>query len=113
MGINLTATKLLAFGLGASFSGFAGSIYAAIFQYIDPGQFDFSISIILLAMVIVGGLGNIWGVIAGGFLMGSLTSSSRQTPTTGSPQSPSRPGSTGWRSGSTTRSCSSSACPWC
>jgi branched-chain amino acid transport system permease protein len=72
MGINLVATKLLAFGLGASFSGFAGSIYASIFQTIDPTQFDFSVSIIVLAMVIVGGLGNIWGVIAGGFLMGAF-----------------------------------------
>jgi branched-chain amino acid transport system permease protein len=72
MGINLVQTKLLAFALGASFSGFAGSIYASIFQTIDPSQFDFSISIIVLAMVIVGGLGNIWGVILGCFLMGSF-----------------------------------------
>ncbi len=70
MGINLVQTKLLAFGLGASFSGFAGSIYASILQTIDPSQFQFDVSIIVLAMVIVGGLGNIWGVIAGGFLMG-------------------------------------------
>lgn len=70
MGINLVATKLLAFGLGASFSGFSGSIYASILQTIDPDQFQFDVSIIVLAMVIVGGLGNIWGVIAGGFLMG-------------------------------------------
>lgn len=72
MGINLVVTKLLAFGLGASFSGFAGSLYASIYQTIDPSQFDFSVSIIVLAMVIVGGLGNIWGVIVGGFLMGSF-----------------------------------------
>ena len=72
MGINLVRTKLLAFGLGASFSGFAGSLYAAIFQTIDPSQFNFSVSIIVLAMVIVGGLGNIWGVIVGGFLMGAF-----------------------------------------
>ncbi len=70
MGINLVQTKLLAFGLGASFSGFSGSIFASILQTIDPSQFDFSVSIIVLSMVIVGGLGNIWGVIAGGFLMG-------------------------------------------
>jgi branched-chain amino acid transport system permease protein len=70
MGINLVQTKLLAFGLGASFSGFAGSIYASILQTIDPSQFQFDVSIIVLAMVIVGGLGNIWGVIVGGFLMG-------------------------------------------
>jgi branched-chain amino acid transport system permease protein len=70
MGVNLVQTKLLAFGLGASFSGFSGSIFASMLQVIDPSQFDFSVSIIVLSMVIVGGLGNIWGVIAGGFLMG-------------------------------------------
>jgi branched-chain amino acid transport system permease protein len=70
MGINLVHTKLWAFALGASFSGFAGAIFASIFQFIDPFQFDFSISIMVLAMVILGGLGNIWGVLAGGIVLG-------------------------------------------
>ena len=70
MGINLVQTKLLAFALGASFSGFAGSIFASIFQFIDPFQFDFSISIMVLAMVILGGMGNIWGVLVGGIVLG-------------------------------------------
>jgi branched-chain amino acid transport system permease protein len=72
MGINLVKTKLLAFALGASFSGFGGALYASMLQYIGPDQFDFSISIILLAMVIMGGIGNIWGVIFGGILLGSF-----------------------------------------
>ncbi len=72
MGINLVQTKLLAFGLGASFSGFSGSIFASILQTIDPSQFQFDVSIQVLAMVIVGGLGNIWGVIVGGFLIGAF-----------------------------------------
>jgi branched-chain amino acid transport system permease protein len=72
LGVNLVTTKLLAFALGASFSGFAGSIFASIFQFIDPFQFDFSISIMVLSMVILGGLGNIWGVMAGGVLMASF-----------------------------------------
>jgi branched-chain amino acid transport system permease protein len=70
MGINLVQTKLLAFSLGASFSGFAGAIFASIFQFIDPFQFDFSISIMVLAMVILGGLGNLWGVLVGGIVLG-------------------------------------------
>jgi len=70
MGIDLVQTKLLAFALGASFSGFAGSIFASLFQFIDPFQFDFSISIIVLAMVILGGMGNIWGVLAGALIIG-------------------------------------------
>jgi len=70
MGINLVQTKLLAFAMGASFSGFAGAIFASIFQFIDPFQFEFSISIMVLAMVILGGIGNIWGVLAGGIVLG-------------------------------------------
>lgn len=72
MGINLVQTKLLAFALGASFSGFGGALYASMLQYIGPDQFDFSISIILLAMVIMGGIGNIWGVIFGGIVLGAF-----------------------------------------
>ncbi|MDP8923203.1 MAG: branched-chain amino acid ABC transporter permease [Chloroflexota bacterium] len=70
MGINLVQTKLLAFALGASFSGFGGALYASMLQFIDPFQFDFSISIILLAMVILGGIGNIWGVMFGAIVLG-------------------------------------------
>src|SRR3954452_21475092 len=72
MGINLVKTKLLAFSLGASFSGFGGALYASMLQYIGPDQFDFSISIILLAMVIMGGIGNIWGVMFGGIVLGAF-----------------------------------------
>jgi branched-chain amino acid transport system permease protein len=66
MGIDLVQTKLLAFAIGASFSGFAGSLWASMLQLIDPFQFDFSISIVVLSMIILGGIGNIWGVIFGG-----------------------------------------------
>jgi branched-chain amino acid transport system permease protein len=70
MGIDLVQTKLLAFALGASFSGFAGALWASMLQVIDPFQFDFSTSIIVLAMIILGGIGNIWGVIFGGVVLG-------------------------------------------
>jgi branched-chain amino acid transport system permease protein len=70
MGIDLVQTKLLAFAMGASFSGFAGSLWASMLQLIDPFQFDFSISIIVLSMIILGGIGNIWGVIFGGVVLG-------------------------------------------
>jgi branched-chain amino acid transport system permease protein len=72
MGINLVKTKLLAFALGASFSGFGGALYASMLQYIGPDQFDFSISIILLATVILGGIGNVWGVMFGGIVLGAF-----------------------------------------
>ena len=72
MGINPVATKLLAFSMGATFSGFAGAFYAAYIRGIFPSVFDFSVSIIVLVMVILGGLGNITGVIVGGLaIMGA------------------------------------------
>ncbi len=69
MGVDPIRTKLLAFALGASFSGFAGAIYAAMIQAIFPELFSFLVSIFLLIIVIVSGMGNIWGVLAGGLLI--------------------------------------------
>jgi len=69
MGVDLIKSKLLAFALGATFSGFAGSIYAAKLQAITPGAFEFNVSIMLLCMVILGGMGSIPGVIAGGIVI--------------------------------------------
>ena len=68
-GVNPVSTKLLAFALGASFSGFAGSIYAAKLQAITPGAFEFQVSIMLLCMVVLGGAGSIRGVILGAMLI--------------------------------------------
>jgi branched-chain amino acid transport system permease protein len=69
MGVDPIKTKLLAFALGASFSGFAGSFYAAKLQAITPGAFEFNVSIILLCMVVLGGMGSLKGVILGGMLI--------------------------------------------
>jgi ABC-type branched-subunit amino acid transport system permease subunit len=69
MGINPVRTKLLAFAMGATFSGFAGAFYAAYIRAIFPGVFDFSASIIILSCVILGGLGNVNGVIVGGLVL--------------------------------------------
>ncbi|HYB10228.1 MAG TPA: branched-chain amino acid ABC transporter ATP-binding protein/permease [Alphaproteobacteria bacterium] len=69
MGVDPVKSKLLAFALGATFSGFAGSVYAAKLQVITPGAFEFNVSIMLLCMVILGGMGSIRGVIAGGIVI--------------------------------------------
>jgi branched-chain amino acid transport system permease protein len=69
MGINLVKTKLLAFAMGATFSGFAGAFYAVYISAIFPSVFDFSVSVIILCMVILGGLGNMNGVILGGIII--------------------------------------------
>jgi branched-chain amino acid transport system permease protein len=69
MGIDPVRTKLLAFSMGATFSGFAGAFYAAYISGIFPGVFDFSASILILCTVILGGMGNIYGVIVGGLTL--------------------------------------------
>ena len=69
MGIDPVKTKLMAFSMGATFSGFAGAFYASYISAIFPGVFDFSVSVIILCMVILGGLGNMIGVIIGGVLI--------------------------------------------
>ena len=68
-GVNPITTKLLAFALGASFSGFAGSVYAAKLQAITPGAFEFQVSIMLLCMVVLGGAGTLRGAILGAMLI--------------------------------------------
>jgi branched-chain amino acid transport system permease protein len=65
MGINTTTTKLLAFGLGAALSGFAGTFYGSHLGFASPQQFNFSQSVLILCMVILGGMGNMWGVMLG------------------------------------------------
>jgi branched-chain amino acid transport system permease protein len=69
MGVDPVKTKLLAFALGASFSGFSGAFYAAKLQAIFPELFKFNLSIMILCMVILGGMGNIKGVVIGGMLL--------------------------------------------
>jgi branched-chain amino acid transport system permease protein len=69
MGINTVTTKLLAFGIGASFSGFAGAYYAADVALVSPDNFLFIVSITVLVMVVLGGMGNISGVIVGALVM--------------------------------------------
>jgi branched-chain amino acid transport system permease protein len=69
MGIDLVRTKLLAFALGATFSGFGGAFYGAYLGSITPSSFQFDKSVLILCMVILGGLGNIPGVILGGLII--------------------------------------------
>jgi ABC-type branched-subunit amino acid transport system permease subunit len=69
-GINTVTTKLLAFALGASFSGFAGTYYASKLFLVVPESFSFqAVSVVVLVMVVLGGMGNIRGVIVGAILI--------------------------------------------
>lgn len=69
MGINTISTKLLAFAIGASTSGLGGVFYASKLGVVDPTQFHFDVSFTVLAMVVLGGMGNIWGVAIGAFVI--------------------------------------------
>jgi branched-chain amino acid transport system permease protein len=72
MGINTTTTKLAAFAIGASFSGLAGCALASKLQLVSPDQFGFNVSVYILAMLVLGGMGNIPGVIVGSVILSSL-----------------------------------------
>jgi branched-chain amino acid transport system permease protein len=72
MGINLRNMKLLAFAMGASFGGVAGGMFSAIQGFISPESFGIFESIIVLAMVVLGGMGNIPGVILGAVLLSTF-----------------------------------------
>jgi branched-chain amino acid transport system permease protein len=69
MGINTRNMKLLAFAMGASFGGIAGGMFSAIQGFISPESFILLESIMVLAMVVLGGMGNVWGVIVGALLL--------------------------------------------
>jgi ABC-type branched-subunit amino acid transport system permease subunit len=73
-GINTVSTKLLAFALGASTAGIAGVFNAAKLTLVSPDQFLFVVSFTVLAMVVLGGMGNIWGVAIGAFILYTIQS---------------------------------------
>jgi ABC-type branched-subunit amino acid transport system permease subunit len=68
-GLNTVTTKLLAFALGASTAGFAGVFNASKLTLVSPDQFQSTVSFSILAMVVLGGMGNIWGVALGAFVI--------------------------------------------
>src|SRR5215469_1659520 len=72
MGIPLVKTKLLAYSVGAAFGGMAGAFFGTFYTVINADQFQFGFSIFILGMVIIGGLGSIWGALAGGLLLGYI-----------------------------------------
>jgi branched-chain amino acid transport system permease protein len=72
MGINTRNVKLLAFSMGATFGGVAGAMFAAFQGFVSPESFSLTESIAVLAMVVLGGIGHIPGVVMGGVLLAAL-----------------------------------------
>ncbi|OFW27495.1 MAG: ABC transporter ATP-binding protein [Acidobacteria bacterium RIFCSPLOWO2_02_FULL_65_29] len=69
MGINTRNVKLLAFAMGATFGGVAGGMFSAIQGFVSPESFVLVESIMVISMVVLGGMGNIWGVVLGAVLL--------------------------------------------
>ena len=72
MGINTRNMKLLAFGMGATFGGVAGSMFAAFQGFVSPESFSLMESVMIVAMVVLGGIGYLPGVILGAVLLSAL-----------------------------------------
>jgi len=69
MGINTFKYKSISFTVGSFFAGIAGALWAAYNQSVSPGTFDFNLSVLILCMVVLGGLGTHWGSILGALII--------------------------------------------
>ena len=74
MGVNRTKFKLLAFAIGAAFGGMTGVFYVAKLQTATPEMFGFPVSVMILVMIVFGGIGSVWGVVLGAFILQLLQS---------------------------------------
>jgi branched-chain amino acid transport system permease protein len=71
-GVPIMRTKLLAYGVGAALGGVSGAFLASYLSTVNPDQFTFSFSIFILTMVVLGGLGSIWGVVVGAIILSAI-----------------------------------------
>ena len=72
MGINTRNMKLLAFGMGATFGGVSGAMFAAFQGFVSPESFSLTESVMIVAMVVLGGMGHLPGVVLGALLLAAL-----------------------------------------
>jgi branched-chain amino acid transport system permease protein len=72
MGVPSVRTKLMAYGTGAAFGGISGAFLGSFLNTVNADQFQFYFSILVLGMVILGGLGSIWGVVLGAIVLSSI-----------------------------------------
>ncbi len=73
-GVPIVRTKLLAYAVGGALGGVSGAFLASFLGTVNPTQFTYSFSIFILAMVVLGGLGSPWGVVAGAIVLSALNS---------------------------------------
>ena len=72
MGISPMRFKLLAFVIGTAIAGLGGALYAHYMRFISASDFSFPVSISLLSMLVLGGMGNLWAPLIGALIIGSL-----------------------------------------
>ena len=72
MGVSPIRAKLLAFVMGTVFAGLAGVLYAHYVRFISPGDFGFTTSITMLSLIVLGGMGTLWGPVLGAIILGVL-----------------------------------------
>lgn len=72
IGINLTHTKIMAFVISAALAGYGGALYAHFVGFVSPDHFTFDTTVLVLAMVVIGGKRSIWGVVIGAVLLTAL-----------------------------------------
>src|SRR5688500_16836541 len=72
MGINTRNMKLLAFGMGATFGGVSGVLFATFQGFVSPESFALNESVMIVAMVVLGGIGHLPGVVVGALLLAAL-----------------------------------------
>jgi branched-chain amino acid transport system permease protein len=73
-GVPIVRTKLLAYSTGGAFGGLSGAFFASYLGAVEPGQFEFSFSLFILAMVVLGGIGSIRGAVAGAIVLSVVNS---------------------------------------
>jgi branched-chain amino acid transport system permease protein len=73
-GVPIARTKLQAYGIGAALGGVTGAFLASYVRTVNPAQFTFSFSIFILAMVVLGGMGSIWGAVLGAIVLSEVNS---------------------------------------
>lgn len=78
-GVNLAWNKTLAFGVSAALGGVAGTMYAMLFNFVDPETFNINLAIFLIVGLVVGGVGTTWGSLIGGFAIVLIPLWARQT----------------------------------
>ncbi len=79
VGIDVPRTKAIAFAISAFFAGCAGGVFSSFFSYVHPEQLDFNLTVVILSMLVVGGIGTIGGPIVGAIALGLLAEVLRRT----------------------------------